>query len=138
MVAKKSGIRKLASPRRSGFTSSRSVFSTGLLVFLLVMGFLLVAANLKLFFKRKELGRQEQDIASQISRVSARQSELQKLAQDSKSEWYQEKILRERGLYKKPGEEVFTIIPQTEEEQKSRLQQEPAAQKRVWWDPLTW
>ncbi len=133
MVAKISGFRK---KKQHGFP--QSLFSAGFLVFLLVVGGLLVAANLKLFSKRKELGKQEQDIQNQISRVSARQSELQKFAEESKSEWYQEKILRERGLYKKQGEEVVTIIPQTEEEQKSRIQQEASAQKRVWWDPLTW
>ena len=44
---------------------------------------------------------------------------------------YQERVLREQGLYQKPGEEVVTVLPLDEPEQKQQ-------EEKVWWNPWTW
>ncbi len=44
---------------------------------------------------------------------------------------YQEKILREQGLYKKPGEQVITVLPPANQHQNSQN-----TQKTPWWAPL--
>ncbi|MBI2642340.1 MAG: hypothetical protein HYW97_00625, partial [Candidatus Wildermuthbacteria bacterium] len=46
---------------------------------------------------------------------------------------YQEKVLREQGLYQKPGEEVVTVLPPEQSQEQNRAQE-----KRVWWNPITW
>ena len=46
---------------------------------------------------------------------------------------YQEKVLREQGLYQKPGEEVVTILPLENSEEETNQET-----KRVWWNPTTW
>ena len=111
-----------------------TVFLTMLLALGLGLGIFLVFHNIRIYQKRVELQERAEDLKSQISSLESRKSELESAIQVGTTQEYQEKVLREQGLYKKPGEEVVTIIPpeQIQEEQK----QQQAS--RVWWNPWSW
>lgn len=89
--------------------------------------------NAKLLQKRSELLQKTRELKSEITRFTQEGVALQAAIAENQTLEYQEKILREQGLYQKPGEQVVTILPpqtQTQLEQKS--------EKRIWWDPRTW
>ena len=111
-----------------------TVFLTMLLVIGLGLGFFLVFNNIRIYQKRVELQKRTEVLKDQIASLESRKSELESAIQVGTTQEYQEKVLREQGLYKKPGEEVVTIIPpeQVQEEQK---QQQGS---RVWWNPWSW
>ena len=91
--------------------------------------------NIKINQKRGELEGKLQFLQAQAGQLSARKTELERQIGETQSEEYQEKILRAQGLYKKPGEEVVTILPP---ETVSVESKEAEEQERVWWNPLTW
>jgi len=111
-----------------------TVFLTMLLVLGLGLGSFLVFNNIRIYQKRVELQKRAEVLKDQIASMENRKSELESAIQVGATPEYHEKVLREQGLYKKPGEEVVTIIPpeQVQEEQK----QQQAG--RVWWNPWSW
>lgn len=111
-----------------------TVFLTMLLVLGLGLGFFLVFHNIRIYQKRVELQKRAEILKSQIASLEGRKGELESAIQVGTTQEYQEKVLREQGLYKKPGEEVVTIIPpeQVAEEQKEQQG------NRVWWNPWSW
>jgi cell division protein FtsL len=111
-----------------------TVFLTMLLALGLGLGFFLVFHNIRIYQKRVELQKRTENLKDQIASLENRKHELEFAIQEGTTQEYQEKVLREQGLYKKPGEEVVTIIPpeKVQEEQK----QEQAS--RVWWKPWSW
>ena len=111
-----------------------TVFLTMLLVLGLGLGFFLIFHNIRIYQKRVELQKRAEVLKDQITSMENRKNELEFAIQVGTTQEYQEKVLREQGLYKKPGEEVVTILPpeQVQEEQK----QQQAS--RVWWNPFSW
>ncbi len=111
-----------------------TVFLTMLLVLGLGLGTFLVFHNIRIYQKRVELQKRVEGLKDQIASLESRKNELESAIQVGTTQEYQEKVLREQGLYKKPGEEVVTIIPpeQVQEEQK----QQQAS--KVWWNPWSW
>lgn len=98
-----------------------------------IIGFL-AFQNVKIFQKRSELSRRAQELRSQIEQLESKRHQLQASISESQTTEYQEKVLREQGLYKKPGEDVVTILEvEAEEESQGREQQE-----KTWWAPWTW
>ena len=110
-----------------------TVFLTMLLVLGLGLGTFLVFHNIRIYQKRVELQKRTEVLKDQIASLEGRKGELESAIQVGTTQEYQEKVLREQGLYKKPGEEVVTILPpeQVQEEQKQQA-------SRVWWNPFTW
>lgn len=99
-----------------------------------IFGFF-IFQNLQLREKRAELRHQLETLQTQVQEISQKKSELEAGIAERQTEYYQEKALREQGLYKKPGEEVVTVLP-LEEQAK---QEEPKKEKKkVWWNPFTW
>jgi len=98
------------------------------------LGTFLVFHNIRIYQKRVELQKRVEGLKDQIASLESRKNELESAIQVGTTQEYQEKVLREQGLYKKPGEEVVTIIPpeQVQEEQK----QQQAS--KVWWNPWSW
>lgn len=87
--------------------------------------------NAKLFHKRSELLKKAKELESEITRLTKEGVQLQASIVENQTPEYQEKILREQGLYQKPGEQVITILPpQTQ----TQVQQPP--KKKQWWAPL--
>ena len=109
-----------------------------LIVFVLIFGGLLtffIFQNVKIGQKRGDLEDNLGVLQAQVGELSARKRQLQESIKETQSQYYEEKILREQGLYKKPGEEVVTILV-PEEEQQAEVETEE--EKRVWWNPFTW
>jgi len=82
----------------------------GLLVFLdiLIIGFL-VFGNLKLYAENKAINRQCVNINKELEQLENKNRELKELFAFTSEEEYIERILREKGMYKKAGEEVVVI-----------------------------
>jgi cell division protein FtsB len=127
MVAKLSRLRK----RRDGSLRG-ALFSWIFLGLIGGVGVFLVFNNIRMYQKRAELKEQARNLQAQIAQLSLREQELKAQIQTSTTEEYQEKILREQGLYQKPGEEVITVLAPEGDAQK------PETPKKVWWNPLTW
>ena len=109
-----------------------------LIVFVIIFGGLLtffIFQNVKIGQKRGDLEDNLGVLQAQVGELSARKRELQESIKETQSQYYEEKILREQGLYKKPGEEVVTILVPKEEQQ---AEAETEEEKRVWWKPWTW
>ena len=109
-----------------------------LIVFVIIFGGLLtffIFQNVKIGQKRGDLEDNLGVLQAQVGELSARKRQLQESIKETQSQYYEEKILREQGLYKKPGEEVVTILVPEEEQQ---VEAETEEEKRVWWNPFTW
>lgn len=91
--------------------------------------------NIKINQKRGELEEKLQSLQAQAGQLSMRKTELERQIGEIESEGYQEKLLREQGLYKKEGEEVVTILPP---ETVSGEFKETEEQEHAWWNPLGW
>ena len=80
-----------------------------LLVFnLTILGFLLIA-NVRLFSQTGESKDKYLDLNQEIRELEKKNGELEELLAITNDEAEIEKFLREKGLYKKPGEEVVVI-----------------------------
>lgn len=127
MITKNSYFRKKAS------ASSQNVF-VGLIfgvIFIGVIGFL-VFQNLAIYQKRSELEKRAEQLKAQIKDLENQNTQMQAIVQTSQGQEYQEKVLREQGLYKKQGEQVITVLPpETQPQAKPALQN-----KNPWWASL--
>jgi cell division protein FtsL len=111
-----------------------TVFLTMLLTLGLGLGIFLVFHNIRIYQKRVELQKRAEVLKDQITSLESRKGELESAIQVGTTQEYQEKILREQGLYKKPGEEVVTILPPAQVQEEQKQQQT----SRVWWNPWSW
>ncbi|MDO8470633.1 MAG: hypothetical protein Q7S63_01500 [bacterium] len=93
----------------------------------------LIANNIVLNQKRTELESKANDLKIQLEELQKAKANLEQGIGDAQTQEYQEKILREQGLYKKPGEEVVTILPSQDQAQEKNTKS-----GKVWWDPRTW
>ncbi|MBI4122907.1 MAG: septum formation initiator family protein [Parcubacteria group bacterium] len=117
-------------PRSSRF---QNLFLAGLFLFLVAgIGGVLLVNNIQLYRKTQELRSKTEELRSQKEALEAQKAELETNITQGQQPEYQEKILREKGLYQKPGEQVITVVP---EEPKPEAQGKPS---KVWWDPRTW
>ena len=111
-----------------------TVFPSMLLVLGLGLGIFLIFHNIRIYQKRVELQERAENLRTQIASLEQSKSELESAIQVGLTQEYQEKVLREQGLYKKPGEEVVTILPPEQVQEEQKQQQG----NRVWWNPFTW
>ena len=95
---------------------------------------LLLVSNIRVGLKKVELERRREELAVKQEELERQRKELEAGVLQTQSIEYQEKILREKGLYKKPEEEVITIV-RPEEEQKEKEENDS---KKIWWNPFTW
>jgi len=126
MVARITRFRK-----RRESSSAKKVFGWSFLALIGLLGLFLVFYNLRLYQKRVELQTRARELTIEIAILSQREQQLQRQLEISTTQEYQERVLREQGLYQKPGEEVVTIVPLEEPEQKEQ-------KEKVWWNPFTW
>jgi len=108
------------------------------LVFVLVFGGvigLLTYQNIKIRQKRADLQEKLEVLQVQAGDLVAQKSNLEEELEVIENDEHREKLLREQGLYKKPGEEVVTILsPEESQELESDIEEV----RGVWWNPLTW
>jgi cell division protein FtsL len=126
MVAKVSHMRK-----RQGGLRTKKLLLWSFLVFIGLLGLFFIFYNVRLYQKRSELQQRAQELQAEIQELNQREQELQYQLEVSGTSEYQERVLREQGLYQKPGEEVITILPGKTQEQKEQ-------KEKVWWNPWTW
>lgn len=83
----------------------------GLLIFfdILIIGFL-VFGNLKLYAENKAINNQHANINKELQQLRDKNQKLKELFAFSSEEEYIERVLREKGMYKKAGEEVAVIV----------------------------
>ncbi len=103
-----------------------------LAVALLIVGFLAVQ-NISMYKKRQELSKTAADLKAKIQDLEQQNSQIEASIQTNQGTEYQEKALREQGLYKKSGEQVITVLPPSQTQQVQSAQQ-----TKVWWNPDTW
>ena len=101
-------------------------------IFLGVIGFL-GFQNFRIYQKRAELSNIAKELKAQVSDLQQRKLQLEAGLVEIQSVEYQEKVLREQGLYQKPGEEVVTVLPPEQSQEQDKKQE-----TRVWWNPTTW
>ena len=126
MVAKLSRFRK-----KQESSIAKKVAKWFFLILIGLLGLFLVFHNVRIYQKRAELEGRANELEFQIGELKQKEAQLEEQFIISNTREYQERVLREQGLYQKPGEEVVTIIPLKEPEQKEQ-------QERVWWNPWTW
>lgn len=121
-------------PRKTKKGSFQNIvfLSLFLIIFVGVVG-ALVVQNMKIYQKKSELSKKERELKAQIEQLRTQTFELESVVTESQTQEYQEKVLREQGLFKKPGEEVVTVL--APEGDTDTTQEES---KKVWWDPRTW
>lgn len=101
-------------------------------IFLGVIGFL-AFQNFRIYQKRSELSSIAQELRAQVSALEQRKAQLEAGLVEIQSIEYQEEVLREQGLYQKPGEEVVTVLPPENPQEQDKKQE-----TRTWWNPTTW
>jgi cell division protein FtsB len=103
-------------------------------VFVLIVG-LFIFQNVKMGGKRADLQKRAQELQAQVAELSTQRETLQANVEETQTQEYQEKVLREQGLYKKEGEQVVTVLPP-----EVTVESAPVEEKkdRVWWKPWTW
>ncbi len=97
-----------------------------------VIGFF-IYNNFSINSRRSDLEERKQELEEQLLELRLRELDLEVKIEYNDSEEFQEKILREQGLFQKPGEEVITVLPLEEGEETGVVEGE-----RTWWNPLTW
>jgi len=76
---------------------------------LLIIIYFLVEGNIKLYHKNQEVNNRYKEFKAELEEVEKKNEELNKLFYQASQQEYIEKVIREKGLYKKPGEEVVVI-----------------------------
>lgn len=69
----------------------------------------LFSGNIKLYSERKRVKAQTINLSQEIQKLEQKKEELKDLFSSNSDQEYTERTLREKGLYKKPGEKVVVI-----------------------------
>lgn len=129
MVAK---ISKFGKRKSKSF---ENVIAVAVFVALLVgiMG-LFAYQNVKIGQKRSDLEQRLQELQAQVQELSLQGAALQESVAQTQTQEYEEKVLREQGLYKKQGEQVITVLPPETAEEPPK----PEEKKEIkdWWNPI--
>ncbi|HEY4509607.1 MAG TPA: septum formation initiator family protein [Candidatus Paceibacterota bacterium] len=120
--------------RRKRLFESVVVSGVFAVVFVLIVG-LFIFQNVKMNSKRSDLEKRAQELQAQVQELSLQREALQANAEKTQTQEYQEKVLREQGLYKKEGEQVVTVLPP---EAPAETEPMPEKKDRIWWNPFTW
>lgn len=100
-------------------------FTLGILLLMIII--FLAISNVKINKRKAELNQRISQLKQEIQQLQERNSRLKAGVEESFQSDYIEKILRQKGLYKKKGENVVVILPS--EEKKQEVLRE---QKSIW------
>lgn len=125
MVARRAKTGKTRKKKGFGYPGVFALIFLGILV---VLGY----NNVRIQGKRGELERQRETLEERVEGLQAETDAAEAHSLEAGTAEYQERVLREQGLYKRVGEEVIIILPP-----EARLAT-PERPERVWWNPLTW
>ncbi len=112
-----------------------AVFAVFVVVLVLIMGFF-VYQNVKMGQKRSDLEDRLQELQAQMNELTTQKETLEANIADAQTQEYEEKVLREQGLYKKEGEQVVTVLPS--EVTAEPVNPEEKKETKKWWNPFTW
>ncbi|MEK7542514.1 MAG: septum formation initiator family protein [Patescibacteria group bacterium] len=104
-------------------------------IFFGIMGFF-VYQNVKMGQKRSALEDRLQELQAQMNELSTQRETLEANIANTQTKEYEEKVLREQGLYKKEGEQVVTVLPP--EVATESVNPEETKKAKKWWNPWTW
>ncbi|MCD6550468.1 septum formation initiator family protein [bacterium] len=96
-------------------------------LFLIIIIFL-VFSNLKMNKRRAELNERISELKKEIELLQERNDQLKASVEGIGDSEYAEKILREKGLYKKKGEKVIVVLPSEEK----TIQLEEKEKEGIW------
>jgi len=131
MVAR---ISKLGKKRKQLFENKMVSVALGVVLVAILAFF--VYQNVTMNQKRSALEQRLRELEEQKREIALQQEALQGNIANTQTEDYQEKVLREQGLYKKEGEQVVTILPPDEPIQETSGS--TSGKKYKWWNPWTW
>lgn len=100
------------------------------ILFLIIIVFL-VFSNLKINKRRAELSQKISQLKKEIQMLQEKNDRLKASLEDVGDSEYAEKILREKGLYKKKGEKVIVVLPSQEKPKKIEEKKEES-----FWDKI--
>ena len=120
--------------KRKRLFESAVVTGVFVVVFVLIVG-LFIFQNVKIGQKRADLEKRAQELQAQVVELSAQREALEANVAEAQTQEYQEKVLREQGLYKKEGEEVVTVLPPEVPAESAPVEEE---KDRKWWNPFSW
>ena len=123
MINKKIRFKKRGSKRSSIFF----YIFLGVLV-LIITGFL-VDANFTINKKRNEMAAQISHLEKELQSLEEKKAKYEQWQSLAETDEFWEEKLREQG-YKKPGEEVFVVLP------KEEVKKEEAVKEKSFWQKL--
>ena len=130
MLAKSSKFSK----RKNQVFEGAVITGVFVVVFVGVIGFF-IFQNVKIGQKRSDLEGKLQELQAQALELSSQKKVLEENIAGTQTNEYQEKVLREQGLYKKKGEQVVTVLPPEATAESVPVKEE---EKRAWWNPFRW
>lgn len=77
---------------------------------LIILVFFLVFSTIKVEERKRNLSREISSLQKELSALKKENNLLKETEREGKSSYYIEKVLREKGLYKKKGEKVVVIL----------------------------
>lgn len=95
--------------------------------FLIILTSFLFYSSWKIEKRREELNLRIKELKEEISILEKENKALKEKGLEGEGSEYLEKILREKGLYKKKGEQVIVILPPKKEEK-----EETKEEKNFW------
>jgi len=104
------------------------VTSTIIGITLLIIASFLIFSNWKINQRREELIGRIIDLQTEIKSLEERREQLNAGISEVSDSDYAEEVLREKGLYKKEGEDVVVIVPPEEEQEEKEKEEE----KGIW------
>jgi cell division protein FtsB len=125
--------------KRRKFYNEKKLFSSFLAILVLIITFYLIFSNIKLSQKRKELDMRAEELRGEVIPLREKNEQLQGGLLNILQMEYKERILREKGLYKKEGESVVVILsPEEEIKEEERNIEEPKGFFEKILDKINW
>jgi cell division protein FtsB len=125
--------------KRRKFYNEKKLFSSFLAILILIITFYLIFSNIKLSQKRKELDMRAEELRGEVIPLREKNEQLQGGLLNILQMEYKERILREKGLYKKEGESVVVILsPEEEIKEEERNIEEPKGFFEKILDKINW
>jgi len=101
-------IRRLRKSKKNFFLSTSKYFIVGSLVVIL---FFLAVSDFRLFIKKKKTDNEVRILQEKVNNLKNIDRNLKNRLNTFSNKDYVEKVLREKGMYKKPNEEAVVVLP---------------------------
>ncbi|MFN3301760.1 MAG: FtsB family cell division protein [Patescibacteria group bacterium] len=106
-------------------------YSSFFSIILIIILILITTSFLKTFFREKNIRKEVIALEEEIKKLEGERSDLSKILEYLKSDFYKEKEAREKFGLQKPGEKTIVILPTEETSEKPVEKKMPNFKK--WW-----